>query len=144
MLYTVANEGWSQGRPLAPTSARGGLRRSRAEAGAFLAGGPTLAVALRYDGTRGMVVAEGIAARGRNGPWSAPAVVDALGGVTVLTPIPAALVRVIGRPEVRTHPGALRVAPRPHVGAGPPEGLEAPGSGAARPGGHSGRDPPAA
>lgn len=112
MLYTIASADWSPGRP--PPLVQGGLFRSRSKAGA-IAGRPTLAVALRYDATRGVVVPEGPVARAEVGSWAAPAVVDVRGGVMVLAAIPAALVRVVGPAEVRADPGALRLFPRPHV-----------------------------
>ena len=117
MLYTVARMNWAPGDPLTPTAARVGLRRSRGEARS--ADGPTLAVALRYDRGRGMVVAEGVSARGPHGPWSAPAVVDAAGVVTVLAEIPAGLVRVVGPPEFRGHSRGLRLVQPPHAVAEP-------------------------
>lgn len=119
MLYTVASWNWAPGNPLTPAMARGGLSRWRPKTEASAAGGPTLAVALRYDGTRGQVVAEGTTARGNSGPWSAPAIVDSTGGVMVLAAIPAALVRVIGEAEIRVHEATKLAVPRAHRSVGP-------------------------
>jgi hypothetical protein len=118
MLYTVANMSWTPGDSLTPSMARSGLSRWRPRTEDIAAGCPTLAVALRYDETRGQVVAEGVTARGRSGPWSAPAIVDSAGGVMVLAPIPAALVRVVGAAELRVHPGTTPAEARSHVRAG--------------------------
>jgi hypothetical protein len=120
MLYTVANMSWTPGDSLTPSMARCGLSRWRPKTEDIAAGCPTLAVALRYDETRGQVVAEGVTARGRSGPWSAPAIVDSAGGVMVLAPIPAALVRVVGTAELRVHPGTRPAGARSHVPAGQP------------------------
>lgn len=119
MLYTVARWNWAPGDPLTPAMARGGLNRWRPKSEEVVADGPTLAVALRYDETRGQVVAEGVTARGSCGPWSAPAIVDSVGGVMVLAAIPAALVRVIGAAEIRVHGEAGPAIPRAHVTIGP-------------------------
>jgi hypothetical protein len=119
MFYTVASAEWSPERALTPVAARGGLYRSRFEAEAIADGRPTLAVALRYDANRGVVLPQGPVARARAGQWSAPAVMDARGSVTVFAAIPAALVRVVGPVEVRSHSGVLRVVPRPHRPSGP-------------------------
>lgn len=115
MLYTVANLSWTPGEPLTPSMARCGLSRWRPKSEDVAAGCPILAIALRYDQTRGQVVADGATARGRHGPWSAPAIVDSGGGVMVLAPIPAALVRVIGAAEIRVHPDSARAHPRTHL-----------------------------
>ena len=118
MLYAAANSSWSPGDSLTPTSTRGGLGRFRS--GAASADGPTLAVALRYDRTRGVVVSEGLAARGPSGTWSAPAVVDATGSVTVLAAIPAGLVRPVGPPELRIHHEGPHLFRPPHGSTNPP------------------------
>ncbi|AGA29520.1 hypothetical protein Sinac_5372 [Singulisphaera acidiphila DSM 18658] len=119
MLYTVASWNWAPGDPLTPAMARGGLNRWRPKSEEIAGGGPALAVALRYDETRGQVVAEGVTARGSCGPWSAPAIVDSVGGVMVLAAIPAALVRVIGTAEIRVHGEAVPAVPRAHLTIGP-------------------------
>ncbi|WP_406700076.1 hypothetical protein V5E97_14670 [Singulisphaera sp. Ch08] len=118
MLYTVASWEWTSGEPLTPAMAREGLSRWRPKTDRIAATGPIVAVALRYDGTRGQVVAEGVTARGSCGPWSAPAIVDALGSVMVLAAIPASLVRVIGTAEIRVHPGTRSAVPQAHVAVG--------------------------
>ena len=129
MFYTVASAEWSPERVLAPVAARGSLYRSRFEAEAIADGRPTLALALRYDATRGVVLPQGPVARARAGRWSAPAVMDARGGVRVFAAIPAELVRVVGPAEVRVHSGALRLVPRPHLPSKPipPQGGSGPG-----------------
>jgi len=111
MFYATAPEGWSPGHPLPPTPARAGLFPTRSAVGDRA----TLAVALRYDPARGLVVAQGAAARGPDGPWSAPAVVDAWGGVSALAPIPPSLLRVLGAPELRAHPRVRSSPPRPFL-----------------------------
>lgn len=121
MLYTVACAGWQPGSPLTPASSRSGLFRTRSEARAAAEGRPTLAVALRYDPTRGEVAPQGPSARAAAGPWTAPAIVDTEGRVTVLAAIPADLVRMIGPAEVRAHPGILRLFPRPRAAQKPPQ-----------------------
>lgn len=104
MLYTIASEHWSANRPLTPAQARLGLYRTRDEARQCAEGRPTLAVAVRYDSTRGTVVATPPAAlRLGGGAWSAPAFLNEAGGVVALCPIPPALVKRIGPPQFRLH-----------------------------------------
>lgn len=105
MLYAIASADWNPGQPLMPADTRAGLTRTRGGAGGPSSGRATLAVALRYDATRGVVVALPPAAGALAGRWSAPAILDESGGVTVLSPIPAALVRVVGNPRIRIHRG---------------------------------------
>ncbi len=121
MLYTIASEAWSPGLPLTPAETPGGLFRTRKAASRIAAGRPTLAVALCHDATRGVVVAQRPAALALGGSWSAPAIVNDSGGVTVLSAVPAALVREVGRPEIRIHPGQADPRPRPlRQSTGPP------------------------
>jgi hypothetical protein len=114
MLYAVASVDWAPGHPFTPSGGVGGLYRRRAEADARSGGLPTLALALRYDPGRGVVVPQGQAARDRVGLWAVPAVVGAGGAVTVLGPIPKELVREVGPSELRAHPGVVRLLRRPH------------------------------
>lgn len=114
MLYAVACADWSPGSPLTPAMTRARLFRTRAEPANIAPGHPILAVAARYDSTRGEVIAQKPAARGLDGPWSAPAILDGTGGLTVLAPIPAALVRELGPSKIRVHPGTLGSMPGPH------------------------------
>ena len=115
MLYTVAAKSWAPGHPLMPLSARSELYRWRSDVESFDDDRPKLAVAVRYDVARGVVVPEGAVARSLVGPWTAPAVVDGRGVVTVLAPIPGELVRRIGPAEVRAHPRVAWPLARPHV-----------------------------
>ncbi len=117
MLYAVASADWSPGRPLTPGGVDG-LYRCRAEADARSGGRPTLALALRHDPSRGVVVPQGQAARDRVGLWAAPAVVMAGGTLTVLQPIPGDLVREVGPAELRAHPGVVRLLRRPYFLSG--------------------------
>ena len=104
MLYTIAHEQWSASRPLTPAQARLGLYRTRDEAGRHAEGQPTLAVAVRYDSTRGTVVATPPASlRLGASAWSAPAFLNDDGGVVALCPIPPALVKRVGPPRFRVH-----------------------------------------
>lgn len=115
MLYTIASADWVPGRPLPAGSTRPGLFRWRSEAEAVAAGRPLLAVALRYDPSRGAVVPAGPVARATAGPWAAPAIVGARGDVSVLALIPGSLVREVGQAELRAHPGRLSAVPRFHL-----------------------------
>lgn len=115
MLYAVADADWSPGSPPGATASHRSLHRTRAGAARLARGRPTLAVALIYDPTRGAVVAHGRAARDACGGWTAPALIDATGGVTVLAPIPEALVRAIEPATIRIHAGATRAFPRPRI-----------------------------
>ena len=99
MLYTIASEHWSAERPLTPAQARAGLYRTRDEAGKVAEERPTLAVAVRYDETRGTVVA------------TAPAIVNAEGGVVALCPIPPALVKQVGPARFRVHRAEASAVP---------------------------------
>jgi hypothetical protein len=91
MYYGVASAAWKPGQSLSP--AEDLLFRTRSEAEAFAPGSRAVAVAVRYDQQWRVVRPQGAAARSTAGPWSAPAVGNSLGGVTVLGPIPAGLVR---------------------------------------------------
>jgi hypothetical protein len=113
MFYTVASESWSVGKPLPPSAERPGLYRSRAGAEEVAAGRPLLIVAVRYDAARGVVVAQDLAFRIPGGLWTAPAIVDDRGIITVLAPIPGELVSLVGRAEIRMHPGTARPLPPP-------------------------------
>ncbi len=121
MLYTIADIEWSSGLPLTPAETRAGLFRTREAAGRVAAGRPTLAVALRFDEVRGMVVAQPPAARTLPGGWTAPAVVNDRGGVVVFSTIPAALVKLVGPASIRlhgAHAGATPAAPHAPAGGG--------------------------
>lgn len=111
MLYAIASAEWDPGKPLIPADTRAGLTRRR---DVSPSGRATLALALRYDATRGVVVALPPAAGALSGRWSAPALVDDSGSVTVLSPIPAALIRVVGHPQIRIHPGHAEAPAPPH------------------------------
>jgi hypothetical protein len=113
MFYTVASEGWSAGHPLPPSAERPGLHRSRVGAEEVAAGRPLLVVSVRYDAERSVVVAQDLAFRIPGGLWTAPAIVDDRDVVTVLAPIPADLVHMVGRAEIRVHPGTTHPLPRP-------------------------------
>ena len=127
MLYTIAAHDWNHHAPIPTDPGRPGLTRNRPrpEPSSVAVSGPKarpiLAVSIRYDAARGAVFAEGPTSRGPGGAWTAPAVVDELGGVTVLAPIPAALVQAVGPPRVRGDGPAeaatagLRVYPRPET-----------------------------
>jgi hypothetical protein len=91
MLYGVAGPGWKPGQELSPSDDL--LFRTRSEAEAFAPGSRAVAVAVRYDQQWRVVRPQGAAARSTAGPWSAPAVGNSLGGVTVFEAIPAGLVR---------------------------------------------------
>ena len=114
MLYAVASEDWSPGHPLTRGFGADGLYRCRSEVDAHADGRPTLALALRFDVSRGVVVPQGQAARSRVGAWAAPAVVGDRGEVTVLADIPDELVRAVGPAEIRAHPGVVRLLRKPH------------------------------
>jgi hypothetical protein len=90
MLYGVASPAWKPGQALSPADDL--LFRTRSEAEAFAPGSLAVAVAVRYD-RQGRVICPQGAARSTAGPWSAPAVGNSLGGVTVFGAIPAGLVR---------------------------------------------------
>ena len=91
MFYSVASPGWKPGQPLNPVGAL--LFRSRSEAESFAPDGSTVAVAVRFDERWRVVRPRGSAALSASGPWSAPAIGNALGGLTVFGPIPPGLVR---------------------------------------------------
>ena len=114
MLYTIASEHWSAENALTPAQARVGLFRTRDEAGRLADGLPTLAVAVRYDSTRGTVVATPPASlrlAGRD--WSAPAFINDAGGVVPLCPIPSALVKHVGTPRIHVHAPEASIVPQP-------------------------------
>src|SRR3954451_24615070 len=91
MFYGVASPAWKPGQALSPADDL--LFRTRSEAEAFAPGSMAVAVAVRYDQRWRVVRPQGAAARSTAGPWSAPAVGNSLGGVTVFGAIPAGLVR---------------------------------------------------
>jgi hypothetical protein len=91
MFYSVASLGWEPGQPLTPAGAL--LFRTRSEAESFAPGAPAVAVAVRFDGHLRAVSPHGAVDSATAGAWSAPAVGNTLGGVTVFGPIPASLVR---------------------------------------------------
>ena len=114
MLYTIANDQWTADNALTPAQARAGLFRTRDEAAHVADGLPTLAVAVRYDETRGTVVAVPPASlRLDEGDWSAPAFVNESGGVVPLCPIPPALVKRVGPPRFRVHSPESSAVPTP-------------------------------
>ena len=89
MFYSVASPDWKPGQPLAPTGAL--LFRSRAEAESFAPEAPVVTVSVRHDASTRSVVPQGCGSAGV-GAWSARAVGNRLGGVTVFGTIPAALI----------------------------------------------------
>ncbi len=91
MFYTVASPDWKPGQALTPAGAL--LFRTRAEAESFAPEASAVAVAVRFDAGRRAVRPQGPVASAKAGDWSAPAVANSLGGVTVFGAIPAALVR---------------------------------------------------
>jgi hypothetical protein len=111
MFHCVASPDWTPGRPLAPAGCL--LFRSRAEAAQFAPGLAVVAVAVRFDGRRGLVRPRGSVGSETAGSWSARAVENALGGLTVFEAIPATLVR----PSAESEP-PTEVQPR--VGDGSP------------------------
>ena len=114
MLYTIANDQWTAENALTPSQARFGLFRTRDEAGKMAEGKPTLAVAVRYDETRGTVVATPPGSlRLDEGDWSAPAFVNESGGIMPLCPIPPALVKSVGPPQFRVHSPEASAVPTP-------------------------------
>ncbi|WP_435010945.1 hypothetical protein P12x_002235 [Tundrisphaera lichenicola] len=119
MFYSVASPDWKSGQPLNPVGAL--LFRSRSEAEAFAPDSPTVAVAVRFDQEWRIVRPQGSVAQSVAGSWSAPAVGNALGGVTVFGPIPAGLVRSSANVETLAdwRPRVLEEAPAGHsVGFG--------------------------
>ena len=114
MLYTVSESDRSQDLPLISQAPRRVFHRTRAAVKKVAPGRPILAVALSYDATRGEVFARGRSVRGGSPSWTAPALVDRAGGVTVLAPVPAALVRAIEMPSIRVHIGSGAI-PRPRL-----------------------------
>ena len=114
MLYTIVNEPWTAESALTPSQARAGLFRTRDEARRLAEGKPTLAVAVRYDETRGTVVATPPASlRLSVGEWSAPAFLNESGGIVPLCPIPPALVKSVGPPRFRVHSPEASAVPTP-------------------------------
>ena len=91
MFYSVASPDWKPGQPLNPTGSL--LFRTRSEAELFAPEAPTVAVAVRFDPRRCEVVPQGPVASATAGHWSAPAVGNSLGGVSVFGEIPASLAR---------------------------------------------------
>ena len=91
MFYSVASPDWKPGQPLSPSGAL--LFRSRSEAESFAPEASAVAVAVRFDPRRSEVRPQGPVASAKAGPWSAPAVGNSLGGVSVFGAIPASLVR---------------------------------------------------
>ena len=91
MFYSVASPGWKPGQPLIPAGAL--LFRTKAEAELFAPEAPAVAVAVRFDPRRFEVRPQGPVASATAGNWSAPAVGNSLGGVSVFGEIPPSLVR---------------------------------------------------
>lgn len=88
MFYSVASPDWMPGQPLTPAGAL--LFRTEVEAESFAPEAVVVGVSVRYDTTTRIVVADSpgsVAAR-----WSAVAVSNKLGGITVFGSVPAALV----------------------------------------------------
>ena len=81
MFYSVASPDWKPGQPLTPAGAL--LFRTRSEAESFAPEAPAVAVAVRFDERRRAVRPQGPVASATAGHWSAPAVGNSLGGVTV-------------------------------------------------------------
>jgi hypothetical protein len=120
MMFTIATKDWSPGRPLSPSHEGVGLFGTRAEVESKVGGGTTVAVAVRYDATRGTLRAHGPAAVALVGSsWTAPAILDTVGGVTAFAPIPAELVRAASPSHWQAHAGKSRLIPRPHLRLGP-------------------------
>lgn len=119
MFYSVAMPSWTPDRPLSHSVAPAGLLPTRDAARRIALGWPIVAVAVRYDATRGVVSPQGPAARRRVGSWEAPAILDEQGGLTILGSIPADLVRIVGPAELRVHPGHADICgrriPAPHL-----------------------------
>lgn len=101
MFYSVASPDWKPGQPLTPSGAL--LFRTRSEAETFAPECRAVAVAVRFDPKRSEVRPQGPVASATVGPWSAPAVSNSLGGVSVFGPIPASLVRPVGSSESLVH-----------------------------------------
>lgn len=91
MFYSVASPDWKPGQPLSPSGAL--LFRSKSEAESFAPEAPAVEVAVRFDAKRRVVLPRGPMAWSLPDAWEAPAVANALGGVTVFGTIPGALVR---------------------------------------------------
>ncbi|WP_435017131.1 hypothetical protein TA3x_004724 [Tundrisphaera sp. TA3] len=91
MFYSVASPDWKPGEPLTPAGAL--LFRTRAEAEAFSPDSATVAVAVRFDEKKRLIRPQGPVATATAGAWSAAAVANSLGGVTVFGVIPPSLVR---------------------------------------------------
>lgn len=102
MFYSVASPDWMPGQPLSPSGAL--LFRSRSEAEAFAPEASAVEVAVRFDERRRVVRPRGPVAWSMPDPWEAPAVANALGGVTVFGTIPAALVRPSVEVECESEP----------------------------------------
>ncbi len=73
--------------------------RTKSEAELFAPEAAAVAVAVRFDPRRSEVVPQGPVASATAGEWSAPAVANSLGGVSVFGEIPAALVRRLAEVE---------------------------------------------
>jgi len=108
MLYAIACPRWEPGLPFMPASARGGLFRTRAEARQVVGEGPMVALAVRYDEERGILVPQGPVAAGRAPGWYAPAIVNAPGGLTAFGAIPIPLVRLVPKAEIRAEVGTMQ------------------------------------
>ncbi len=91
MFYTVASPDWKPGQPLTLSAAL--LFRTRSEAESFAPDASTVALAIRFDASRGLVHPLGPVARATASGWSVPAVGNSMGGLTVFGSIPANLVR---------------------------------------------------
>jgi hypothetical protein len=118
MFYSVASPGWEPGQPLTPAGAL--LFRTRSEAESFAPGAPAVAVAVRFDGHLRAVRPHGAVDSATDWVWSAPAVGNTLGGVTVFGSIPASLVRPAAEVE-GTAGGRIGAEDEPQ--AGPVEGF---------------------
>ncbi len=115
MLYTVAGAEWSPASSQDLMDSRQVFYRTRSAVLRVARGRPTLGVALRFDAGRGMVFSQGHAPRGAAAEWTAPALSDQDGRVTILASIPGFLVRSIDPPTLRIHPGTVGQARRPRI-----------------------------
>ena len=104
MFYSVASPDWKPGQPLAPAGAL--LFRTEAEAASFAPEAAVVAVAVRYD-LKGRAIRPRACGSQVDGAWSASAVGNRLGGITVFAPIPAAYVRSMAE----TRPTCATAAP---------------------------------
>lgn len=115
MLYTFAGTMWSKGSPLDFSETRQAFYRTRAAAIRAAKGRAIVAVALCFDAVRGEVHARGHASRDASAAWTAPALMDHAGRITVLAVVPAFLVRSIATPSIHVHGGDAQPVRRPRI-----------------------------